>query len=122
MTAISWNNDKFVNAVAKFDAARKEESAAMLHSQRAGNLTRHARGAVAECKEDETEESAARKCSQPARNQVDQVKGEINTIFRGGNGWDNNSVPPLAQHTLGITGGAAATMTQHATTFPEGVN
>ena len=47
---------------------------------------------------------------------------EVETIFGGGNGWGNNSAPPSAPLMLGITGGAAVMMPQHATTFTSGGN
>ena len=53
---------------------------------------------------------------------MDQATGEVNTIFRGGNIWGNNNLPPSPPHTLGITGGNAVTMTQQATAFMSGGN
>ena len=116
-TSILQNNYALVEAADEFDAARSEESAARSISQKAGNLTNHATGAVAEHEEDKTEEDAARNRSHPERNRVEQAMGEVDNIFWGGNGWGNDIAPPSAPHTLGIPGGAGATMTQQATTF-----
>ena len=49
---------------------------------------------------------------------MEHATGEFDIIFRGGNGWGNDSAPPLAQHILGIPGGAGVTMTQQYTEFP----
>ena len=59
---------------------------------------------------------------QPARNPVEQATGEVETIFSGGNGWGNESVPPSVPHTLGIPRGASMMITQQATTLPAGGN
>ena len=75
-----------------------------------------------ERKEEKTEETVANKHSHTARNRVDQATGEVNTIFGVRSVWVNNSAPPSAPHTLVIPGGAARTMTQQSTRFPEGGN
>ena len=53
---------------------------------------------------------------------MDQATVEVNTSVGGGNGWGNDSVPSLSPCTLGITGGAAVTMTHQPKTFLEEVN
>ena len=88
----------------------------------AENLTIHAMGTTSKREEDKTEDNAEGKRYHMARIQVDQAMGEIDTIFRGGNGWGNDIVQPSAPCMLGITRGAAVKMTQQATTFPEGGN
>ena len=118
-TSISQNSDKFIEAEADFDTAIAENSAARARSQRAGNLTNHATGTVAEIEEDKTEEDEARNRYQPERNRVEEATGEVYIIFEGGNNWGNNSAPLSAPHTLGIPGGDGVTMTQHDTAFPE---
>ena len=68
------------------------------------------------------EEDEARNRSQPASNCVEQATGEVNIIFKGSNGWVNDSAPMSAPHMLGIPGGTAVMITQQATKLPVGVN
>ena len=72
--------------------------------------------------EDEVEGNAAGNSMQPARNPGEQARGEVKTIFEGGNGWGNKSVPTSALRTLGIPGGTARRRTQQATLLPAGRN
>ena len=112
MTAISQNDDNFVKVMADFYSARAEESVARARSQRAGNLTKHASGTVDEREGEEIEDNAEGKCSHPSRYCVEQATGEVDTIFRGGDVWGNNSVLLSALHTLGVLGGDGVMMTQ----------
>ena len=50
---------------------------------------------------------------------MEQTKGEVNTIFSGGNGWVNDSAPLSAPYMLRIIGGTWAAIAQQATTFLE---
>ena len=121
-TDILQGDNKFFGAEDTFEVACAEESLARARSQRAGNLSRHAKGTANEREEDGAEENAARNLTHPARNPVQQATGEVETIFGGGNGWGNGSAPPLAPHTLGIPKGAAVMIKQQATKLPEGGN
>ena len=80
----------------------------MEHSQKERGLHNHSEGTTAERDEREKEESVAMEYSQPARNLVDQVIGEVNAMFGGGNSWVNNSAPPSVPITLDIYGSAAS--------------
>ena len=53
---------------------------------------------------------------------MEQATGEVEKIFWGGNGWGNNSAPPLAPCTLGIPRGAARRLTKQTNTFTAEVN
>ena len=53
---------------------------------------------------------------------MEQATGEVETIFVGGNGRDNESAPPSAPRKLGIPVGAAVMIVQQATTLPAGGN
>ena len=85
-------------------------------------MTGYATGTAAKSEEEKMDENAARKCYQPASNRVDQARGELNTIFGGGNSWGNDSVPPLSPCKMGIPRGADIKIMQQATTFLEGGN
>ena len=88
----------------------------------AGNLYRYATGTSNERKEDKLEENAASNCTYPASNPGDKATGEVDTIFGGGNGWGNESVPTSVPRTLVIPGGAVVMITKHAETLPAGEN
>ena len=118
----SYGDDKFIRADDKFDAACAEESTARERLQKAGNLAGRVMGAATERREDNAEDNAARARSQPARKHVEQVTGEVKTIFGRDNGWDNESAPPSSPCTLGVTEGADLMMTQQATTLTAGGN
>ena len=115
-------NNKFIEADDDFEAEHADKSAAGPRWQRAGNLAGHVTGTENERKEEEAKDNLARNCTQRARKPVEQATGEVETIFVGVNGWGNESAPPLAAHTMGITGDAAVMITQQATTFPAGGN
>ena len=57
--------------------------------QRAGNLAGCAIGTENERKEDRAEENEEMNITQLERNPVEKATGEVETIFRGGNGWSN---------------------------------
>ena len=90
--------------------------------KRAGNLDGYATGKATKSEEDKSEENEERNRTQPEKIPVEQVTGEVDTIFRGGNSCSNESAPPLAPHTLEIPGVAVVIMTQHATMLIVGVN
>ena len=90
--------------------------------QRAGNLGRHATGTANKREENKAEGNAAGNCTQPARNPVYRATVEVKTIFRGVNGWGNDSAPTSAPRTLGISGGVVGRLTQQATTLQAGGN
>ena len=115
-------NNKFIEADDDFEAEHADKSAAGPRWQRAGNLAGHVTGTANKRKEEEAKDNLARNCMQRARNPVEQATGDVETIFVGVNGWGNESAPPLAAHTMGITGDAAVMITQQATTFPAGGN
>ena len=87
-----------------------------------GNLDGRATETVTERKEYKAEDNTARNCTELAGKPVVQVTGKVEKIFGVGNSWVNKSAPPSAPQTLGIPGGAAVMMTQHATTLTAGVN
>ena len=49
---------------------------------------------------------------------MEQATGEVDIIFKGGNGWVNDSTSMSSPRTLWIPGGAGATMTEQDTAFP----
>ena len=121
-TAILQGDDEFVGADDEFEAACAGESATRARSQRAVNLSGHATGTANECEDDKAEENTARNRTRPLGNPVEQVTGEVETIFRGGNIWGNKRAPPPTPRKLGIPGVASVIITQQATTFPVGGN
>ena len=104
-TAILQGDDEFVGADDEFEAACAGESATRARSQRAVNLSGHATGTANECEDDKAEENTARNRTRPLGNPVEQVTGEVETIFRGGNIWGNKRALPPTPHKLGIPGG-----------------
>ena len=53
---------------------------------------------------------------------MEQATGEVKTIFRGGNGCGNESVPLLEPRTLGIPGGYTVIIAQQVKMLPAEVN
>ena len=79
-------------------------------------------GTAKECEEEESERRAAGNCTQPARNPVEKVTGEVKTIFGGGHVWGNKSAPTSDPHTLEIPGRTDGRLSQQETMLPAGGN